>query len=221
MAPFLLFAALILFDTLYWWPLARPRLALERRLRTISPLTFYLVPVPYLIRAGVLGAYIAFTGAPVLDGLAADLPAGLAVGLALVVVQTPFLLRHPPSWPRDARERVDAGVFLFYAVFVIALVEETLFRGALLLAVGGGWLALVGSSVAMAAWHLPYYVTTLHVTRRSDLVRSLTLITVVSLVFGLAVLATGSLWASILPHGLGDFVGHVPRRRSPEGATSI
>lgn len=214
MAPLLLFAALLLFDSLYWWPLAPQRLALGRWLRAISPLTFYLVPVPYLIRAALLGAYIALTGAPVLDGLTSDLPAGLGLGVALTVVQTPFLLRHPAAWPRDGRERLEVGLFLGYAVFAIALVEEKVFRGALLLAVGGGWRALLGSSVAMAAWHLPYYVTTLHVTRPSDLARSLTLITAVSLVFGLAVLATGSLWASIIPHGLGDFVGHLPRRRT-------
>src|SRR5258708_36004648 len=99
-------------------------------------------------------------------------------------------------------------------MFFLAVVEANIFRGELLLAVGDGWLALMRSAVAMAVWHLPYYVTTLGVTRVSHLVRSMTLIAALSMVFGLAVIATGSLWASIIPHGLGDFVGHLPRRRT-------
>lgn len=210
----MLFAAVLITDTTYWWLLAGTRLRLERWLRAISPLTFYLVPVPYLIRVVILAAYIALTGAPVLDGLTRNVPVGLAVGLAITLAQSPLLLRRRPARPRDAREWLDAGIFLAYAVFVIGLVEELIFRGALLLAVGDGWLALAGSSLAMAVWHLPYYVTTLRVTRLDQLSRSMTLITMVSLGFGIAVIATGSLWASIVPHGLGDFVGHLPRARA-------
>jgi len=211
--PASLFAAMLATEVIYWWLLARPRLALEDRLRQISPLTFYLVPTPYLIRFMIIAAYIAITGAPVLAGLVANLPAGLAVGIALAGAQLPILIRVPPAWPAAPRERLEVVIFLGYALFAIALVEELIFRGALLLALGDGLVALVGSSVAMAAWHVPYYVTTLGVTRLDRLARSMALITTVSLVFGVAVTATGSLWSSIIPHGSGDFLGHLPRRR--------
>src|SRR5258708_9992775 len=44
----------------------------ERGLTRISPLTFYLVPVLYLIRLALVFGYIFVTGAPVFDGLTAN-----------------------------------------------------------------------------------------------------------------------------------------------------
>ena len=211
--PAALAAALFLFEVLYWTFLSGQRRALERRLTAISPRTFYLVPVPYLARVAILVVYMTLTGAPVLRGLIDNAGWGIATGFALTACQMLVMLRRVPRLPGPA-ERGEVVLFLGYTLIVIALVEETIFRGALLLAVGDGWVALLASSAAMAAWHIPYYVSVLH---PPAMARSLVLVFVVSLLFGVAVIATGSLWASILPHGLGDFAGWVGRRgRAPD-----
>src|SRR5258708_561797 len=193
----------------------------ERGLTRISPLTFYLVPVLYLIRLALVFGYIFVTGARVFDGLTANLVPGVGVGWALALVEMLTILRRP-HWPRLRKDRVDLGLFFFYTLLVVALIEEMIFRGALLLAVGGGWVALLGSSVAMGLWHMPYYATTL---RPPSVARSGALAAAVSLLCGLAVVATGSLWASIIPHGIGDFLGWFGRHRErtaavPCGATA-
>ena len=208
-APLLLFVTLLGFEVAYWDLLAGPRRLMERRLSAISPRTFYLIPVPYLIRAAVLIAYVVFTGAPVFSGLVDNIGWGIAVGAALALSQLLATVRRAPSLPA-AEDRTETALALSYLVLVVALVEEIIFRGALLLSVGGGWVALLGSSVAMAAWHVPYYARVLPPPQMS---RSLALVVVVSLLFGIAVIATGSLWSSILPHGLGDFGGWIGRMR--------
>ena len=155
LGPAGLAVTLLLFEITYWGLLSGPRRALERRLTNISPRTFYLVPIPYLARVAILAAYVALTGAPVLRGLIDNAGWGIATGLALAACQMLVMLRRVPRLPEPA-ERGEVVLFLGYALIVIALVEETIFRGALLLAVGDGWVALVASSAAMAASHIPY-----------------------------------------------------------------
>ncbi len=210
LAPIALFATLLTLEVVYWVILALPRRRMERWLTAISPLTFYLVPVVYLVRLVLLLAYVAITGLPVFDGLTANLGVGLAVGAALAIAEALGLVRRRSRWPRGRDERIDLGLFFLYTFFVVALIEEAIFRGALMLAIGDGWMALLGSSAAMAVWHIPYYATAL---KPPQLWRSVALVIGVSIVFGVAVISTGSLWASIIPHGAGDFLGWFGRHR--------
>jgi len=122
----------------------------------------------------------------------------------------PAPVERSASGSLGARAGIPRRCSRGYTLFVVGLIEELIFRGALLLAVADGWVALLGSSVAMGLWHVPYYATTL---RPPSVVRSSALAAAVSLLFGSAVIATGSLWASVIPHGIGDFLGWFGRHR--------
>jgi membrane protease YdiL (CAAX protease family) len=157
---------------------------------------------------------------------------GLAAAAGMLAIG---LLRRWPRWTsvlEDSRiAAMSAREFVLHTVLripaVSALAEEILFRGvvwALLVAVGGAPVALIGTSAAFALWHV---VVSAHQARRrgTPLARwvagSLAATFAAGIGFGLLRLVTQSVWAPAAVHATINIVASVAARlaASPHSAS--
>ena len=201
----LFFALLMVFEVGYLGPGRRHTERLERWLRSRLTLSFYLVPVPYLVRAGLLVLYLDLTGVDLRPLL--GLSVGAVVGMtAVVVILGVIAVRQRQLWRAALMARpAETIAQVLYLFVVVGIIEELIFRGAFLLAAGGTIFALIGSSVACAAWHLPYYLREFGDRTPMALATAFG----ASLAYGVLAVATGSLWPTILIHGGLDAAGQV------------
>lgn len=189
------------FEIVYWRRRSSLELA-QRALKHATSLDLYAAPLPYLARLVLTIIFIAVA--------APDWTSWFSVTATAAVLSAATAAAMTSLWlvtgrARRAQSQTPAGRllrYLGYCVLWVGGVEELMFRGVLLLGVGGGIPALLLSSAAHSVWHFQWYQKRLI---------SYSLAFGISIVFGAITLATGSLWPAIVMHGLGDFFGNADR----------
>lgn len=201
LAPLALVVALLTYEWLLWRFAGR---AVARGYRNMV--------LAYIGRVVILTTYVAAFSVDLPRYLVADATGGILLAL-LVILPALVAFRHrfiPVVKAVRTRMR-DVAVWAAYVTFAVALVEELIFRGALLLAVGADPLAYFGSAAATAVWHVPYYLRQWPDRWRSMLWQPFAS----SLVLGTTAIVSGSLWAPILLHAASDIVGNLWRFAPP------
>ena len=195
------YAIQMAFEVVYW----RRRSSFEsgqQVLKRSAGLDLYALPLPYLGRLALTIVFIAVAGWDWRSwfGLTAT-----SAGVTVVIAVAMTFAWLATGRARRAQTKTPARLLLRYLGFCVLWVggvEELMFRGVLLLGVGGGVPAWLLSSAAHSAWHFQWYRT-----RPISYVLAFG----ISLVFGATTLLTGSLWPAIAMHGLGDFIGNADR----------